>query len=53
MQIYANDGHFTDLLAPAKYRVMGHAGSAPCPPVTIEVQAGRTIDIPTIDCQGF
>jgi hypothetical protein len=49
---HAYDGEYTELLPPATYRLTGHAGDAPCSPLTIKVQSGQTTDVPEIDCQG-
>jgi hypothetical protein len=50
--VHAYDGHFSATLAPGRYRLTGHAGDAPCPPVAATVESGQVRDIPAIDCQG-
>jgi hypothetical protein len=51
--VHAYDGKFSAVLAPGRYRLTGHAGDAPCPPVTATVESGQVRDIPAIDCQGM
>jgi hypothetical protein len=52
-EVHAYDGHFSAMLAPGRYRVTGHAGDAPCPPVTTAVRSGTVTVIASIDCQGM
>jgi hypothetical protein len=50
--VQAYDGQFWDALPPGHYRLTGHAGDAPCPPVMVTVTSGVTVQAPEIDCQG-
>jgi hypothetical protein len=50
--VHAFIGHFSAKLAPGRYRLRGHAGDAPCPPVDATVESGQVRDVPAIDCQG-
>ena len=47
----AYDAQFWGTLRPGKYLLTGHAGNAPCPPVRVTIQSGKTIDA-EIECQG-
>ena len=50
--VHAYDAAFWETLRPGTYFVVGHAGDAPCPPVTVTVRSGETTEAPEIDCQG-
>jgi hypothetical protein len=50
--VEAYDAEFWGTLRPGKYLLTGHAGNAPCPPVGVTIQSGKTIDAPEIECQG-
>jgi hypothetical protein len=46
-------GLFNEQLPPGKYKLTGHDGDAPCPPVSVSVVPGFTSDVPPIVCQGI
>jgi hypothetical protein len=46
------DGQFWFLGRPGQYVLVGHAGDAPCPPVTVVLRSGENTDAPPIQCQG-
>jgi hypothetical protein len=50
--IQAYDAQFWDTFRPGNYLLTGHAGDAPCPPVSVTIQSGKTTDAPEIECQG-
>ena len=50
--VNALHGGFSRTLPPGDYLLTGHAGDAPCPPVTVTVLSGLTVTAPEIDCQG-
>jgi hypothetical protein len=50
--VHAYDGQFSATLSPGRYRLTGHDGNAPCPRLTVTVQSGQVVNIPSIDCQG-
>jgi hypothetical protein len=50
--VMAWDGRFTAELAPGKYRLTGHAGGAPCTPVSAAVVSGRVRRAPPLRCLG-
>jgi hypothetical protein len=49
--LHAFDGSFSATLPPGRYRLTGQAGDAPCVPVDVTVQSGRT-SAPMLTCQG-
>lgn len=50
--VQAYDAQFWDTLRPGNYLLTGHAGDAPCPPVSVTIQSGKTTAAPEIECQG-
>lgn len=50
--VQAYDAQFWKTFPPGTYELGGHAGNAPCPPVQVTIQSGRTVYAPEIDCQG-
>lgn len=46
------DGQFWFLGRPGQYVLVGHAGDAPCPPVTVVLRSGENTNAPPIQCQG-
>jgi hypothetical protein len=48
----ALDGQFSTTLPPGRYRLNGHDGNAPCPPLFVRVRSGVSTTAPPIDCQG-
>jgi hypothetical protein len=50
--VQAYDAQFWDTFRPGNYLLTGHAGDAPCPPVTVTIQSGKTTHAPEIKCQG-
>ena len=50
--VQAYDAQFWHTFRPGKYLLTGHAGDAPCPPVRVTIQSGKTTDAPEIKCQG-
>jgi hypothetical protein len=50
--VQAYDGQFWNTYPPGSYRLIGHAGNAPCPPVRVTIRSGETTDAPEINCQG-
>lgn len=46
------DGQFWFLGKPGRYVLVGHAGDAQCPPVTVVLRSGEDTSAPPIRCQG-
>jgi uncharacterized protein (DUF983 family) len=46
-------GRFWFSGTPGRYVLNGHAGIAPCPPVSVTILSGEKVNAPPIRCQGF
>jgi hypothetical protein len=50
--VHSYDGQFSATVAPGRYRLDGHDGSARCPTLSVTVRSGFTTTVRSINCQG-